>query len=1043
MREFVGMSPHNTAAASPLPPQDEFAGTATAAKNELAGSAFAEDTEIADTTLTMQNALLTLTQYWTNHGCLVVQPMNTEVGAGTGNPATALRVLGPEPWRVAYVEPSVRPDDARYGYNPNRLQTHTQFQVILKPDPGNSQELYLGSLAALGIDTSVHDVRFVEDNWASPALGAWGLGWEVWLNGLEITQFTYFQQAGGVTLDPVSVEITYGIERIMMALQNVSHFKQISYAPGISYDEVFGQAEYEWSRYYLDEADVDSVRKQFDVFAAEARAMIEQRLPVPAYSYVLKCSHTFNVLDSRGAISTTQRAKAFAQMRGLTHDVAQLWTARREEEKYPLGRSPAAPLATAQPDGIAPSEPAALVFEIGLEEMPSREVTKTANAVREALTEKLAATKLEHGPIATFATPRRVVAIVQDVAPVEPDSEQTVRGPRLSAAFDANGNPTKAAAGFARGQGVEVAELERITVDGVEHVGLVKHVAGRTATQVLSEVLPSVVSGLRSDKNMRWNAPGLTFTRPIRWIVALLGGAVVPFAVSNLASGRTTYVHRNAANPEIILTHADSYLETLAQHNIVVSADSRKNEIVRVANELAASVGGAIDSQGENALVDEVTNLVEFPQPLLGAFDPEYLQLPGEILTTVMRKHQRYLPVRDAAGHLLPHFIAVANGPRNTTAQNVVRAGNEAVLRARYEDAAFFYRADSERKPAEFIAELDKLTFADGLGTMADRARRIEHVSATFANIVDLTGPDLSVLARAGELAKFDIGTQMVIELSSLAGTMAREYARRAGEPEDVATALYEMELPRSTSDALPTTTPGALLALADRFDLLAGLFALGAAPTGSSDPFGMRRAALGVVAILRAHPELTALTIHQGLRSAAARQPVDVSEEALAAAHEFVVRRAEQSLLDAGEPHNFVNAVAPVMDSPLAADATLAELHKRESDERFTALAAALQRVRRIVPDGTLASYDPSALVEPAELALHDAYTAVRSTLSDQRSSLAEFINAAQPLVKPTEQFFNDVLVMAEDPHLRAARLGLLASITQLSTPVLDWSTL
>ncbi|HEY3004640.1 MAG TPA: glycine--tRNA ligase subunit alpha, partial [Kribbellaceae bacterium] len=185
----------------------------------------------------MQDALLALTRYWTERGCMIVQPFNTEVGAGTLNPATVLRVLGPEPWRVAYVEPSVRPDDARYGENPNRLQTHTQFQVILKPDPGDPQELYLGSLEALGIDVRAHDIRFVEDNWASPALGAWGLGWEVWLDGLEITQFTYFQQAGGQTLDPVSVEVTYGVERIMMALQGVSHFKEIAYAPGISYGE--------------------------------------------------------------------------------------------------------------------------------------------------------------------------------------------------------------------------------------------------------------------------------------------------------------------------------------------------------------------------------------------------------------------------------------------------------------------------------------------------------------------------------------------------------------------------------------------------------------------------------------------------------------------------------------------------------------------------------------------------------------------------------------------------------------------------------------
>ena len=206
--------------------------------------------------LTVQDALIRLQKFWTDRGCMIVQPFNTEVGAGTMNPATLMRVLGPEPWRVAYVEPSVRPDDSRYGENPNRLQTHTQFQVILKPEPGNPQELYLESLEALDIDIHAHDIRFVEDNWQQPAIGAWGLGWEVWLDGMEITQFTYFQQVGGQNLDPVPVELTYGIERIMMAQQGVSHFKDMQYAPGITYGEAFGQQEYEMSRYYLDDADV-------------------------------------------------------------------------------------------------------------------------------------------------------------------------------------------------------------------------------------------------------------------------------------------------------------------------------------------------------------------------------------------------------------------------------------------------------------------------------------------------------------------------------------------------------------------------------------------------------------------------------------------------------------------------------------------------------------------------------------------------------------------------------------------------------------------
>ncbi|KAA2261349.1 glycine--tRNA ligase [Solihabitans fulvus] len=991
----------------------------------------------------MQDALLALTNYWTDRGCLIVQPVNTEVGAGTYNPATVLRVLGPEPWRVAYVEPSVRPDDSRYGENPNRLQTHTQFQVILKPDPGNPQELYLGSLEALGIDVRAHDIRFVEDNWASPALGAWGLGWEVWLDGLEITQFTYFQQAGGQSLDPVSVEITYGIERIVMALQGVDHFKEIAYAPGISYGEAFGQAEYEMSRYYLDDADVATNQRLFEEYATEARRMVDAGLPVPAHSYVLKCSHAFNVLDSRGAISTTERARAFGRMRALARDVAKLWTQRREELGHPLGvvtPPPAATLPATLPEVTAP---ATLLFEIGTEELPAAEVTRTVEAVRAAVADKLAGTRLGHGEVSVHGTPRRIVVLVDQVQPREPDAERTARGPRVSAAFDADGQPTRAALGFARGQGVDVAELGRVEADGVEYVGLARTEAGRGAVEVLSGLLAQVVGELRAERNIRWKDAGLSFSRPIRWLLALLGDTVVPVAVSSLNSGGTTRVHRTDATPVVDVPGADGYVEFLARHGIDVDGTVRRERIVAGATGLAASVGGSVDALAEAALVDEVTNLVERPTPILGGFAQRYLDLPAEILTTVMRKHQRYLPVRDDSGALLPHFVAVANGSCDP---DLVRAGYEAVLRARYEDAAFFWRADLETPLAQLKTGLEKLTFADKLGSMADRADRIAGLAGRLADQVELADTDRATLARAGELAKFDLGSQMVIELSSLAGVMAREYAARAGEPQAVADALFEMELPRQAGDALPKSAPGALLALADRFDLLVGLFGIGANPTGSSDPFGLRRAALGAVSILRSAADLRGITLASGLTAAAnllADKGFELADGTVEAVREFAVRRYEQQLLDAGHDHRFVNAVLPLADAPAEADAALAQLTGLAGDAGFGALVAALQRVRRIVPAGTLPGYDPAALVEPAELALHEAVRSVRDGLGGRRLGLAEFVAQASALTGPVNAFFDGVLVMAEDEKLRRARLGLLATVRDLAADVLDWQAL
>ena len=329
--------------------------------------------------LSFQEVIMRFEQYWIEHGCTLWQPYSEKVGAGTGNPATVLRVLGPEPWNVVYVEPSYRPDDGRYAENPNRMQMHTQLQVILKPDPGNPQELYLGSLAAIGIDRDQHDIRFVEDNWESPALGAWGLGWEVWLDGMEITQFTYFQQAGGFPLDPVSVELTYGLERIVMYLQGVKEVWQIDWDGKHTYGDLLREPEVEHCTYDFEVADVGRLKQMYDLFEAEARSCLAHKLVIPAHDYVLRCSHTFNLLDSRGAIGVTERQYYFARMRDLARQVSIAYAEQRERLEYPWldgAPSPAAESAARRwrgcrkPRGSAGGEPETFLLEIGTEELP-------------------------------------------------------------------------------------------------------------------------------------------------------------------------------------------------------------------------------------------------------------------------------------------------------------------------------------------------------------------------------------------------------------------------------------------------------------------------------------------------------------------------------------------------------------------------------------------------------------------------------------------------------------------------------------------------
>lgn len=1021
--------------------------------------------------LTLQDALRKLTEYWTERGCLSVQPYNTEVGAGTMNPATVLRVLGPEPWNVAYVEPSVRPDDSRYGENPNRLQTHTQFQVILKPEPGDPQELYLGSLEALGIDLRAHDVRFVEDNWAQPAIGAWGLGWEVWLDGMEITQFTYFQQVGGQNLDPIPVELTYGMERIMMALQGVTHFKDIAYAPGVSYGEAFGQSEYEMSRYYLDDADVEANHRLYDTYVAEATRLIEARLPVPAHSYLLKSSHAFNVLDARGAISTTERAKAFGTMRRLARDISGLWVDRREELGFPLLKGDSAastsvaagvPTPLSHPEtGSAPADlptaPQTFALEIGVEELPPHVVTQAVDQVTSLLTEHLGGTRLAHGQISVDATPRRIVVTIPEVAAVEPDDTQVRKGPKWAQAYDANGEPTKALQGFLRGQRAELDEVRKVEIGGQEHVGIERTVTGRGVLEVLSELIDVVVGGLRADKNMRWNDPELSYSRAVRWLVALWGPVVVPASVSGLTSGRTTYLHRLDEQPYRAIDTADDLLPTLAERAIVVSETTRREQVLDQARVLAEQAGGVVDADLDHPLVAEIANLVETPVGIRGDFEARYLDLPERILTTVMAKHQRYLPIRSADGALLPHFITMANGECD---HEVVRAGNESVLRARYEDALFFWNSDLETPQMDaFVPGLEKLTFSEALGSVGLRARRIADVSAALALVLEeastsdaprITATERTTLLRAGALAKFDLATHMVIEMSSLAGFIAREYAVRTGESPEVAQALEEMEAPRTSSDPVPASKPGALLALADRADLLVGLLATGAKATGSSDPFGLRRAALGIVRILRSMTRADAaeLTIPVVLETAAVRlreQEIEVSAEQVAAAANFTRERFGQLLRDEGVSAELIAAVrATEQDVPVAVDELLAQIEGLSGPDgaarqALVALVAAVQRISRIVPEGTAPVTDTARFTEPTEVALA---AAVRDL--PERAGLPEFVTAYTPrLVDAVADFFDDILVMADDPEVKAARLGLLAAVLERVPAGLDWQAL
>ena len=1003
--------------------------------------------------LNFQQVILNLQQFWADRGCILWQPYYTQVGAGTMNPATFLRVLGPEPWNVAYVEPSVRPDDGRYGENPNRFQLHYQFQVILKPDPGNPQEIYLESLKAIGIDPRKHDIRFVEDNWEQPAISAWGLGWEVWLDGQEITQFTYFQQVGGVTLDPVAVELTYGLERILIGLHNVKAAWDLPWNDTITYGEVRRQEEFEHSKYYYEVGDVQAMREVFERFEGEAEACLANGLVVPAHDYVLRCSHTFNILDARGAVGVTERQAYFRRMRDLARRVGEAYLEQRKALEYPLLKESGEQTLRVESretevrtQAASVSSPQSLLFEIGVEELPANDVDTAHGQLANRVPALLKELNLSHGDVRVFSTPRRLVVAVENLSPSQPDREDLVKGPPAAKAFDKDGIALPAAIGFAKKNNVNTKDLQ-IREDaqaGGKYVFATVRQKGRPTPEVLAEALPRLVESIKFEKSMRWlpasrragrsAESGVAFSRPIRWLVALLGESVIPFEYAGVISGNVSRGLRPYDSPELKVPSAGKYFEAIREAGIALDGEERKASIVEQVNQAAALVGG--EAMIEDGLLNEVTNLVERPTAVMGAFDSEYLSLPRDVLISVMKKHQRYFPISSLkSSTLLPHFIAIRNG--DDIGIDLVRQGNEHVLGARFADANFFVREDLKQPLETYRPGLSKLIFQTKLGSMLDKSERMNRLVNELIPMLGLENDEAIYARRAVHLAKADLVTQMVMEMTSLQGIIGREYALRSGEQKDVANAIGEQY------QTVPASRIGVAVALTDRIDSLTGLFAAGLAPTGAKDPFGLRRAAIGVVQPLIEHE--ISFDLREAVTKAARLQPIEVKDEVHTQILGFITGRLRVVLNDMGYRYDVVDAVlAEQSANPAAAAEAVKQLQAWVEREDWETILPGYARCVRIIRsaqvDSSSLAVDPAKLVEPAE---RELYEAIQSSVVRRPSSVNEFLTLVLNLIPAINTFFDKVLVMTDDEKIKQNRLALVGQIAGLSTGLADLSKL
>lgn len=677
-----------------------------------------------------------------------------------------------------------------------------------------------------------------------------------------------------------------------------------------------------------------------------------------------------------------------------------------------------------------------LLLEIGTEEVPAHVMPGILSQLKENAAKTFEELRIEYKNIKTLGTPRRSALLVEGLAEQQADLSKENRGPAVNIAFDADGNPTKAAQGFARGQGVKPEEL--VTKDG--YVYAMVHEKGGQTVDLLGDTLKGLVDGLNFPNNMHWADLDYKFIRPLRWLVALYGQDVIDFEVANVKSGRTSRGHRFLSEGDFEIANAEDYVEACRKASIIVDQNERCEMIRQQIAEVAAANGGQAEVNED--LLEEVLYLVEYPTALCGKFDEKYLALPAEAVITPMRDHQRYFPVLKD-GKLLPLFITIRNGGKEHL--ETVQHGNERVLRARLEDAQFFFDEDRKKTLEQHEEKLKTVVFQDGLGTIYDKALRLEVLAGYIADAIGANEQDKKDAVRAAKLAKADLVTGMVTEFTELQGVMGREYALLDGETKAVAQAIDEHYMPRFAGDSQPASVAGRIVSLADKIDTIVGTFSRGLIPTGSQDPFALRRQALGIVNMLKEaqyHISLSQLVAKamELLKIADAGQQVKLQNDVA----DFMKLRLKNVLADAGIRYDVVEAVFVTVDDIygvfLRAQA-VNEAVKQDMEKTIQAFVRTGNIARKA--ENVQAAVEADILAEQVEKNLCKAYEAAASKVEKEITTqdYAGAIVTLSQLAAPIDAFFDGVMVMDKDEKIKNNRLGLLKLVDNLICQVADFS--
>ena len=662
-----------------------------------------------------------------------------------------------------------------------------------------------------------------------------------------------------------------------------------------------------------------------------------------------------------------------------------------------------------------------LLFEIGAEEIPAGFMPNILGQLKTLAETKLNDAHLPFESIATYGTPRRLALIVKGLGDTSAEISERHKGPSASIAYDADGNPTKAAIGFARGKGLDVADL--VVEDG--YIYAETKTAGVPAKDIVTDMLPQLITGLNFPKSMHWGNLDAKFVRPVRWLVALLDEEVIPVEFATVKSGNVTRGHRFLGADEITIKNAASYVDTLEENFVMVDQDARRELISKQLHDIAASKNASI--VWDDDLLEEINYLVEWPTALCGGFEESYLALPDAAIITPMKDHQRYFPLVDQDGKLLPMFLTVRNGSDHSI--EVVQAGNERVLRARLDDAKFFFNEDRKKPLIDRQDGLTKIVFQEGLGNLADKTERLLTLGRVFSEECELHEDARVVLERATELAKTDLTTGMVTEFTELQGVMGKEYALLDGESPEVAEAIFEQYLPRFAGDVLPQTEAGKVLSIIDKIDNIVATFSRGLIPTGSQDPYALRRQTIGILNILLNSEWNISLRpiIVESMNFL--NVPTDKQDELLGQVEEFITLRLKNIFLDREVPHHVIDLLLSNNELSVAdAEGLVKALLANRIDENVE-LVQAFTRMYNLVKDVTYTGVDESLLKEDAERALYEmAMKASEASIDAWDKNDYDAVVAVPATLVPTiNKFFEDVMVMDKDEAIKANRLQLV----------------